>query len=72
MFRGNVFSNIKQYEQAIKDYNKAIELAPSESIGIIYKARGEVYKNLAETEKAQLDFENAKKYHNKKCKIIKL
>jgi tetratricopeptide (TPR) repeat protein len=46
-----------QYDQAIKDYNKAIRLDPH--FKYAYYGRGKVYQDMGQKEKAIQDFEKA-------------
>jgi tetratricopeptide (TPR) repeat protein len=55
--RGIAYRRLKQYERAIHDYNKAIELNP-EFAGAYYN-RGLAYYDLKQYEKEQEDYEKA-------------
>jgi tetratricopeptide (TPR) repeat protein len=48
--RGTVYSDLKEYERAIEDYNKTIELDPNSADA--YNNRGTVYYNLMQYERA--------------------
>ena len=52
--RGNAFLNIGQYEQAITEYTRAIELDPEYAEA--YYRRGLVYKQLWKCSDANSDF----------------
>ena len=56
--RGRIYQLRGETENALADYNKAIELDPS--IADTYIIRGSAYKDLGKTEKAKLDFAKAK------------
>lgn len=56
--RGVAYANLKNYEQAISDYNEAILLNPS--LATAYKNRGFVYEEMGEIEKAEKDFAKAR------------
>jgi len=47
---------MSQFDKAISDFNKAIELLPDEKF---YNARGRLFKDMGETEKACTDFKRA-------------
>ncbi len=58
--RGNVYSSIGGYEQAIKDYNSAIELSPLDrEYAFLYYNRGIAYYNIGNYEQATRDFKIA-------------
>jgi clan AA aspartic protease (TIGR02281 family) len=57
--RGDVYSYMKNGENAIKDYNEAIVLDPENKNGFL--KRGEFYLNEKKPETALSDFEKAKK-----------
>jgi len=62
--RGNVYSDLKQYDKAIADYNKAIELDPTGECGIgkkgaAYYNRGLAYSGLKQYDKAISDYNKA-------------
>ena len=69
--RGIVYSSLKQYEKAIENYNKAIELKPDYALA--YNARGIAYAGLKDFEKAiedlnktiQLEPDGAHAYNNR-------
>jgi len=56
-YRGNRYYNLHQYEKAVENYTKAIELAPYYDWA--YNNRGASYKNLRQYEKAIEDFKKA-------------
>ena len=60
--RGYCYKALKQYEKAIQDYSKAIELMPDWSYTreMLYYKRGECYKALGDEVKANADFKKAK------------
>ena len=49
---------MKNYDKALADFNKAIELEPN--YGEIYHHRGECYEAMGDKLKAQADFAKAK------------
>ena len=55
--RGLSYFYLEQYERAVQEYNKALELDPQYSV--IYKYRGETYEALGKVAEAEADF---KKY----------
>ncbi len=57
--RGRVYIDLKQYEKALADYNKAIEIYSN--LAIAYYGRGFCYQALSKTEKAKVDFAMATK-----------
>ena len=57
--RGNDYSNLGQYERAIEDYKKAIELNPNDDVAYYY--RGIAYYFLNQYERALKDFDKALK-----------
>ena len=57
--RGRAYFMLENYEQAISDYNRAIELNPDESR--YYLERGEVYYNKKDYKKAWSDVYKAQK-----------
>lgn len=56
--RACVYIGLKRYKAALADLNNALKLSPE---GWIYNRRGEVYQLMGEDDKAQADFEKAKK-----------
>lgn len=56
--RAGVFFMLKEYDKAIADYTSVILLAPAADV---YNARGAAYLQKGEQEKAQQDFDTAKK-----------
>lgn len=52
--RGDIYSNLKEYDQALKDFNKIIELESNSNVA--YYNRGMTYKNLGKVELATQDF----------------
>ena len=56
--RAGVFLMLKEYDKAIADYTSVILLAPAADV---YNARGAAYLQKGEQEKAQQDFDTAKK-----------
>jgi tetratricopeptide (TPR) repeat protein len=57
MNRGNAYSDLSNYKQAIKDYSKAIELNPKSDIS--YYNRGIAYYKLGNKNKAISDYSKA-------------
>ena len=56
--RACAYAGLKRYDDAIADLDKAIKLAPE---GWLYNNRAEIYKLMGEDDKAQADFDTAKK-----------
>ena len=56
--RACAYAGLKRYDDAIADLDKAIKLAPE---GWLYNNRAEIYKLMGEEDKAQADFDEAKK-----------
>lgn len=54
--RGRSYCDLGQYKRAIEDFNKAINLKPSESA---YNDRGDAYSHLGQYELAIIDFDEA-------------
>lgn len=48
---------IRQHEQAIQDFDKAIAINPN--FGVVYVCRGDAYSSLKQYEKALKDFDKA-------------
>ena len=57
--RGNAYLNLKEYEKAILDFDKIIELNRADYVDEAYYKRGVAYKALGENEKANADFKKA-------------
>ena len=57
--RGNAYYNLNQYNKALADFNKALQLNPNLSAEIYYK-RGKVYEAMGDNVRAQADFNKAK------------
>jgi Tfp pilus assembly protein PilF len=57
------YINLKQYEAAISDLNRAIEIDPNYSSA--YNNRGRYYQEIGEFEKASADFEKATQINQK-------
>ncbi|BBM84851.1 tetratricopeptide repeat protein [Candidatus Uabimicrobium amorphum] len=55
--RGSLYKNLKQYEKALADYNKAIAIDPDNFVA--YKNRGILYQDLKQYEKALADYNKA-------------
>lgn len=55
--RGFVYYELTQYDKALIDYNKSLELDPESAV--TYKRRGQAYLGLGQTDKAKADFEKA-------------
>ena len=56
--RGDAYSEKGDYDRAIADYTKAIELKPK--LAVVYSNRGEAWLHLAEWDKARADLTNAR------------
>jgi tetratricopeptide (TPR) repeat protein len=57
--RGTAHSELEQYEQAIEDFEKYIQLAPDKYLFDAYQRRGSAYANLGEYHQAIQDFDTA-------------
>jgi tetratricopeptide (TPR) repeat protein len=58
--RGNAYSSINEYEKALADYSKAIELAPTNANrGTFYSNRGFTYFKMKDYVKAMADYSKA-------------
>ena len=57
--RAEAYCELGQYERAIQDYSKVIEINPKAAH--LYHNRGIAYQELGNEEKAQADFAKAKK-----------
>jgi protein O-mannosyl-transferase len=57
--RGIVYTKLGQYQNALEDFNKAIELKPSRDIEMFYNKRGNVYLETGRYQKAIDDFNKA-------------
>ena len=55
---GEAYADMKQYQKALDAYNRAIEIDPEDAEA--YEGRGEVYKALGQSAKAQQDRQKAK------------
>ena len=55
--RANAYVDSKQYEKALSDYNKSIELDPK--IALAYHCRGEMFLSLGKARQALIDFDSA-------------
>lgn len=55
--RGNAYDNLKEYDKAIEDYDKAIELDPK--FAYTYNGRGITYYKKGNYDKAKKDFDYA-------------
>src|SRR6266566_690880 len=55
--RGRAYSSLKNYQQAIVDFDRAVELDPNSSY--VYRGRGWVYYDLKEYQQAIVDFNHA-------------
>ena len=59
-YRGLIFAIINNYQEALKDFNRAIEIQPKEiSLDRIYDLRGNCHEDLGDREKAIKDYEKA-------------
>ena len=56
--RGVTYRYLKDYENAIKEFTKAIELYPN--VAAYYELRGKCYKAIGDNARAQADFAKAK------------
>ncbi len=56
-FRGNAYSDLKKYEEALADYTEAIELDPKYVNA--YDFRGNAYKAVGKNEEAIADYTKA-------------
>jgi tetratricopeptide (TPR) repeat protein len=74
--RGYCYEELKQFEKAFADYNKAISLEPKKGIfyhyrSLLYIENGEMEKAKADVEKAvELDPKEAGEYYNRFAKRI--
>lgn len=59
--RATILKNMKNYDEALADLSRAIELSGGMFAGNYYKERGELYKILGFTEQADADFKAAKR-----------
>jgi tetratricopeptide (TPR) repeat protein len=68
--RGNAYYNLKQYQEAVEDYSKAIELSPNNAT--YWSNRGDAYSKLNEYHKAIEDFSKAIQinYHSDKSTYL--
>jgi len=57
LFRGSSYSSLKDFDQAIADYDKAIELDPK--LAISYKKRGMAYANKGDYDRAIAEYTKA-------------
>ena len=55
--RGNVYRNLGQYQQAIADYDKAIELNPNDAVA--HNNRGHAYADQGQYQQTIADFDKA-------------
>ncbi len=56
-YRGNAYADLGQYEQAIADYNQAIQINPQDAEA--YNNRGIAYADLGQYEQATADYNQA-------------
>ena len=56
--RGNFYYKQKDYNHAVEDYTRAIELSPKLNKSY-FSSRGQAYEELGEYEKALADYEKA-------------
>ena len=61
--RGNTYLNQHEYEAAIQEFSRAIQISPNYALA--YKGRGKCYQALGDHKNAQADFSNAKKLRKK-------
>ena len=61
--RGWAYYCLKQYERAIQDFSKAIQL--NSNYALAYTNRGTAYKKLGNISAANSDFEESKRIRNK-------
>jgi len=54
---GNIHLNAKEYQKALADYNRAIQLDPQHALA--YNNRGNAYSSLEEYQKAIADYDRA-------------
>ena len=59
-WRGKAYYKLKEYNKAIEDYNKELEVNPSD--GVAYRFRGFAYERLGEYEKAITDYNKSLQY----------
>ncbi len=57
--RGSVYARLGQYQNAIEDFNKAINLKPSKDTEVYYNSRGDVYLKTGQYQLATDDFNKA-------------
>jgi tetratricopeptide (TPR) repeat protein len=55
----DLYAEDGQFDKAVAEYTKAIQFAPENKI--LYRKRGEAYQAIGETEKAETDFDEAKR-----------
>ncbi len=63
--RGNAYDDLGQYQRAIQDYTRAIQLDPD--LAQAYYNRGIVYYNLGEYQRAIQDYDKACSLDSKYC-----
>lgn len=76
--RGLAYADLKQYQQAIKDYDQAIQLYPT--FALVYNNRGNAYADLNQHQRAIKDYDQAIRldpnltlaYNNRGATYIKL
>ena len=68
--RGNAFAAKGQYDQAIKDYNKAIQIDPNYEPA--YNNRGNAYKEKGKYDEAKKDYKKACLLGNKTACNLKI
>jgi|AGTN01.1.fsa_nt_gi FOG: TPR repeat len=60
MLRGKAYYDLKQYDKALEDFDRAVRLSPpSKTIVAIYSLRGDVYHELHQEERAIRDYTSA-------------
>ena len=61
--RGVTLRAMKQYDEALKDADKSIKLAPENAL--YYESRSKTYREMGENEKAERDLKKAEELREK-------